>query len=304
MILRRSKLASVEEELLAWFERQVRAGTSRIQCNPSKRQIIWQVTTTVTDIPKEFDKYHVRAFERSPREIWTRNHEAAKRICAGDWRAGGNPWPFPHEYRRCAYCGRQMIGSGAWYRRIQEACAWLGGTPVGSCSRYCNGPETTENPKSLGKSPLSSFSDALNGCRAGLRGGRDTVDNCDSLDVRILRRHGHLKAGSRFNFGSIRGRYTGARLMLFLGDQCGRCTVRLLHTRCNYGGVRKWLQCPVEGCGRRVEVLYLKGKSLGCRRCLGLSYCSQREEWGSGLDTIWCWRSSTSPTPLAGERRR
>ena len=114
-----------------------------------------------------------------------------------------------------------------------------------------------------------------------MRGGRDTVDNCDRLDVRILRRHGHLKTGSRFNFGSIRGRYTGARLMLFLGDQCGRCTVRLLHTRCNYGGVRKWLQCPVEGCGRRVEVLYLKGKSLGCRRCLGLSYCSQREEWGT-----------------------
>ena len=278
---RRCKFASVEEELMAWFEREFCAGTGRIQCNPSVEQLVWQVTTTAIDIPKELCKYHIRAFEGSPREIWTRNRGAVRRICALDRMAGGNPWPFPHRYRRCAYCGRHMLGTGAWYRRIQEAFAWLRGVPVERCSSECIGPRTPENPKSLGKSRVCPFSQALNGCRACSHGGRDTVEKYDRLDVRILRRQGCLTTGSRFSFGPIRGRNAGTRLVLSLGTQRRRCTIRLLRTRCNYGGVRKWLQCPVAGCGQRVGILYLRGKSLGCRGCLGLGYCSQREETGT-----------------------
>lgn len=142
-------------------------------------------------------------------------------------------------------------------------------------------PRNAREPEIIRETSTVPFSNALNGCRAGAHGGKDTVLHYDRLDVRILRRYGCLETGSRFNFDSIRGRNAGARLVLSLGDQRGRCTIRLLHTRCNYGGVRKWLQCPVEGCGRRVGVLYLKGTSLGCRRCFGLGYSSQREEWGT-----------------------
>lgn len=263
------------------FEREFRAGTSHIRCNPSRRLFIWQVTTTAIDIPGEFYRCHVRGFSRRAREIWTRNHGATQtHLCRRPARRR-QPIALPTRVSPLCILRRQMVGRSAWYRRIPEACAWLSGVPIERCSCYCNGRGTPENQKSLGKRPLSPFSNALNGCWAGAHGRKDTVHHYDRLDVRILRRYGCLETGSRFNFDSIRGRNAGARLVLSLGDQRGRCTIRLLHTRCNYCGVRKWLQCPVEGCGRRVGVLYLKGTSLGCRRCFGLSYCSQREESGT-----------------------
>ncbi len=45
-------------------------------------------------------------------------------------------------------------------------------------------------------------------------------------------------------------------------------------TPCYFGGWRPWLVCP---CGRRVGVLYFKGKEYRCRKCCGLAYTSQNE---------------------------
>lgn len=53
-------------------------------------------------------------------------------------------------------------------------------------------------------------------------------------------------------------------------------SVPLVWSRCTLGGERPWFLCPEVGCGRRVAILYC-GADLLCRRCLGLSYPSQRE---------------------------
>ncbi len=49
-------------------------------------------------------------------------------------------------------------------------------------------------------------------------------------------------------------------------------------TVCNFGGHRWWFLCPfptAEGeCQRRVGVLYLSGKHVGCRQCFNLTYSS------------------------------
>jgi len=47
-------------------------------------------------------------------------------------------------------------------------------------------------------------------------------------------------------------------------------------TRPNYGGERWWFQCPAQGCGKRVGVLYL-ANIFACRHCCGLAYSSQNE---------------------------
>lgn len=57
--------------------------------------------------------------------------------------------------------------------------------------------------------------------------------------------------------------------------------VQLSSTPCQFGGKRYWFICPLvtEGkpCHRRVGVLYLAGKYMGCRDCYGLAYRSQQE---------------------------
>lgn len=49
--------------------------------------------------------------------------------------------------------------------------------------------------------------------------------------------------------------------------------VRVVYTRCNYGGVRPWWICP--SCGRRVAHLYLD-RLWACRRCSGLTHASKQ----------------------------
>jgi hypothetical protein len=52
-------------------------------------------------------------------------------------------------------------------------------------------------------------------------------------------------------------------------------------TPCVYGGERPWWRCPL--CGRRVLVLYFR-RCWGCRRCLRLTYRSQRQDRVARLD--------------------
>ena len=49
-------------------------------------------------------------------------------------------------------------------------------------------------------------------------------------------------------------------------------------TKCNYGGHRPWLICM--DCGRRVGVIYLRGKYFACRNCHNLTYRSSQEADG------------------------
>ena len=172
--------------------------------------------------------------------------------------AGGDPWPFPDNYRQCGYCGRRILGRQAQIRQSDEAYAWLMGMPVGPSCRGC-----TDNSKSLVKSAPSQFSSALNGCKTGSHGGRATTNQHEQLDIRRLRRDGLLQAGARFKIGPIQGHNTGVALLLSWSNarRKRRCAVQLLRTLCNYGGIRMWLQCPVKSCRRRVGVLDLKGDS-------------------------------------------
>ena len=56
------------------------------------------------------------------------------------------------------------------------------------------------------------------------------------------------------------------------------CAVSLEWTTLAYGRLRAWFLCP--GCRGRVAILYVAGASyLACRKCLGLAYASQREDF-------------------------
>jgi len=52
--------------------------------------------------------------------------------------------------------------------------------------------------------------------------------------------------------------------------------VTVERTPCHYGGSRPWFRCPLNGCGRRVAILYA-GAVFACRHCYRLGYPSQRE---------------------------
>jgi hypothetical protein len=128
---------------------------------------------------------------------------------------------------------------------------------------------------------------------------KTTTDECHSVDVRYLHRHGLLKPGSRFSLrwscagretGSIRGLVDSSRppksMTLLYRHRSGlagegedvRERVPLKRTSCNFGGKRPWFLCPRMGCGRRVAVLYGPGRYFLCRHCYDLRYQSQRED--------------------------
>jgi hypothetical protein len=120
---------------------------------------------------------------------------------------------------------------------------------------------------------------------------RCTAD-LSGLDVRRLARDGLLKPGASFVLSWVRNGTTvasinitpdsyGVRLNyqnLSGESQVKNYAVHLAHTGCNLGGQRSWWLCPVEGCGRRVALLYLGGSgTFACRHCYGLAYRSQQE---------------------------
>src|ERR1035441_7592348 len=126
------------------------------------------------------------------------------------------------------------------------------------------------------------------------RGGKDTTDCYNKLDVRYLNRNGNLRAGSSSTLhwtrngkdvGSIGVRSTLDSVVLsyrrrFPGSdewKSEEYPVYLEWTPCNYGGKRPWFLCPARGCGRRVAVLY-GGGIFACRQCHRLVYESQREQ--------------------------
>lgn len=84
--------------------------------------------------------------------------------------------------------------------------------------------------------------------------------------------------------------------------------VALEWAACPYGGERPWLRCP--GCERRSRKLYLDFGDLcprmRCRRCLGLAYESQRQDFARrvaerakrGRQAVGGWLASGLLTPF------
>jgi len=134
---------------------------------------------------------------------------------------------------------------------------------------------------------------------------KDTVEDCRSVSIAFLNKHGYLSpqccqsggiswkncydeetASMGIAVSMIEGeRY--ARFQYTITDRhSGEKTdydykVSLTTTLCNFGGVRYWFICPLSlngvYCGRRVGKLYLGpgGRYYGCRHCYDLSYESR-----------------------------
>lgn len=138
-----------------------------------------------------------------------------------------------------------------------------------------------ETPNDLGK-------------KMGRYSFRDTVEDCKSISVFWLNKYNYFRG---YNAGGMRwtnyaGEETGsigfsvsidgyAGIIRFQYTHTSRFTnektdlgyeVGLVSTPCRYGGKRWWFICPLDGCGRRVAVLYSGGKYFGCRHCYDLTY--------------------------------
>lgn len=135
----------------------------------------------------------------------------------------------------------------------------------------------------------------MGGMGSGRRnqGGKDTTEDCRTLDVRRLQRSGWLAPGKVCIWRWLRNNETVAsiqvqaesdQVILKYRHQRGsddwqpqEYPVRLDWTGCALGGRRVWFLCPAQGCGRRVAVLYMGGPIFACRHCYRLAYASQRE---------------------------
>jgi len=126
---------------------------------------------------------------------------------------------------------------------------------------------------------------------------KDTVNNYNSISIKFLKQHKQLvgycsggirwtrggeKAGSvsyevdimRPGDGYIRFKYTTT--IRATGEKIDQdYKVRLVSTKCNYGGQRWWFICNY--CKRRVGVLYIGDSEFACRHCYNLTYESRNE---------------------------
>jgi hypothetical protein len=149
--------------------------------------------------------------------------------------------------------------------------------------------------------------------RWGLHSKRRVVEDCLSLDVNKLVKHGQIQTGSRVsssvtwkdcNTGEImssagavsdtRTRITGTiRLTYTVPDMTSETSTRihLTSTTLPWGKPRWWFSCPLSHCGhmcqRRASKLYLPpSKTLfGCRHCHDLTYTSCQE--AHMYDRLW-----------------
>lgn len=131
---------------------------------------------------------------------------------------------------------------------------------------------------------------------AGRPGWRRKCEQSLALDVRQLHRKGLLLSrGSRYcwswttNYGDPAGNIMvtveDEKLILdyqwtpYCGDPVSvSCTLYLHRTPCNFGGHRRWFNCPQ--CWRRCAVVYFgaSGGHYACRNCLRLAYLSEGED--------------------------
>jgi hypothetical protein len=128
--------------------------------------------------------------------------------------------------------------------------------------------------------------------RKGRGGQKGVVEKYCAIDTRKWYRQGMLLEGRRFSLYWSVGHE--ARLQLDVRVEAGSVfvqshlssphherqtrseTIFLDSTPCNFGGERLWFLCPIDGCSRRVAVLYWGG-AFACRECMNLCYQSQLE---------------------------
>lgn len=134
----------------------------------------------------------------------------------------------------------------------------------------------------------------MGGYGSGRQFGKNTTNAYRRLDVRSLQRDGLLTPGHAYGWNWSRDGKTLASIQIQTGAD--RITLIYRHRRstgewkdenypvqlewtgCNYGGGRAWFNCPADGCGRRVALLYLGGSGIfACRHCYRLAYACQRK---------------------------
>ncbi|MBA7480479.1 hypothetical protein ES707_15940 [subsurface metagenome] len=135
---------------------------------------------------------------------------------------------------------------------------------------------------------------------------KDTVDSHKSIPIKFLKQHGHLVGYSSGGISWTRGgektgsvsyevdiMHPGDEYIRFKYTTTIRATgekidqdykVRLVSTKCNYGGQRWWFICNY--CKRRVGVLYIGDSDFACRHCYNLTYESRNESRGGFLGVM------------------
>jgi len=113
---------------------------------------------------------------------------------------------------------------------------------------------------------------------------RDTVDRCQALDIRALKRSGVLDMElfgrdlpctvSWANGSTMDVQYVAAderlRLRYTTADGVDHQEyIRLDYTKVHFGGRRVWFVCPA--CRRRAAILYLQRGGHVCRTCANLA---------------------------------
>lgn len=120
-----------------------------------------------------------------------------------------------------------------------------------------------------------------------------TTADMRKLDIRHLKRAGMLVAGTERNWSWWledgtplltatltvgRDRVLISHAHCAMPDGQARYLIEIERTTCHMGGHRVWWRCPVQGCGRRVALLYGSRHAIfACRNCYGLGYQCQRE---------------------------
>jgi len=121
--------------------------------------------------------------------------------------------------------------------------------------------------------------------------GKDVTEESTPLDIRKLARSGLLLPGRSFSWQWTVGDRQVSGITIRVAVQSvqlcyqrrssGESIDQLVHlqsTPCQFGGARQWFTCPT--CGKRVAVLYARGKYFTCRTCCSLGYASQKEGMG------------------------
>jgi hypothetical protein len=138
----------------------------------------------------------------------------------------------------------------------------------------------------------------MGGFGSGRNGGKPIADSALQIDIGLMLRTGHAKAGDRIAgtlHWSCRGQPIDSVGYVAIMDEPGKerlelsywrgqdeirklvkQTIALCHTVPRYGGKRWWMICPYQHC--RVGKLYMPdgGDRFASRKAWGLGYQSQR----------------------------
>jgi hypothetical protein len=98
------------------------------------------------------------------------------------------------------------------------------------------------------------------------------------LDTGVLKEHPldtYPAYSGKFRLEWVRDRVVGDKYIKLRepgpNNTCN--AIPLVTTKCNYGGIRYWFECP--RCERRCGILYENNDNFKCRVCLDLAYYSQ-----------------------------